>query len=206
MFEWWCAACRLVLEDAEYTIFTVTLFKRVEDEFRHKCREHHFTVREFKFDDEAVAKERADLQSLQAEQKRLYVRPAPASLLRPSLSLTHRTLTHSPRALYTLMFSGGYPLISLTHWSLTSFTATRWRPLYFRWFSLLLTNVWDGVRVASLQNLRAHVSLPLGRTTRNSGFCTSLEPSNRGLCCGAHAVQLFFNIIHYIHKCVFKMR
>lgn len=73
----WLCSCllfRVVVEDAEFTTYTVTLFKRVEDEFRHKCREHRFTVRDFKFDDEAVSKERSDLQNLQVEQKRLYVR------------------------------------------------------------------------------------------------------------------------------------
>jgi len=43
---------KLLKEDTEYGLFTVTLFKRVVEDFKNVAREKRFTVREFKLDEE----------------------------------------------------------------------------------------------------------------------------------------------------------
>jgi len=42
-----------VSEDPEFGLWTVTLFKRVTEDYKHAAREKRFTVREFKIDDES---------------------------------------------------------------------------------------------------------------------------------------------------------
>jgi len=44
---------KLIAEDNDYGLWTVTLFKRVVEDFKHASREKRFTVREFKIDDES---------------------------------------------------------------------------------------------------------------------------------------------------------
>ena len=41
---------RLIMTDEEYLLFGVTLFKKVVDEFKHKCGKHKFFVRDFTYD------------------------------------------------------------------------------------------------------------------------------------------------------------
>lgn len=41
---------RLIMKDDEYLLFGVTLFRKVVEEFRHKCGKHKFFVRDFTFD------------------------------------------------------------------------------------------------------------------------------------------------------------
>lgn len=35
-----CVCCRLLFEDGELGLYNVTVFKRVIDEYKHKCREN----------------------------------------------------------------------------------------------------------------------------------------------------------------------
>ena len=56
---------RLINEDGEYALYTVTLFRRVVDAFKTAARDNSFQVREFTFDAEEVqarAAERNDLE------------------------------------------------------------------------------------------------------------------------------------------------
>jgi V-type H+-transporting ATPase subunit C len=56
---------RLINEDGEYALYTVTLFRRVVDAFKTAARDNSFQVREFSFDAEEVqarAAERNDLE------------------------------------------------------------------------------------------------------------------------------------------------
>ncbi|CAF2634073.1 unnamed protein product [Rotaria sp. Silwood2] len=62
----------LVTQDQDYALFTVTLFQKTEDTFRHKCRENKFTVREFTFDEKALATEREKIRELETERQKLY--------------------------------------------------------------------------------------------------------------------------------------
>ncbi|KAJ9114834.1 hypothetical protein QFC20_001205 [Naganishia adeliensis] len=58
--------------DSEYTLQTVTIFKKVKDEFMHKCRENKFHTREFTWDEGAVEKQKQDMADLEAEEKELW--------------------------------------------------------------------------------------------------------------------------------------
>ncbi|CAF1074777.1 unnamed protein product [Rotaria sordida] len=62
----------LVTQDQDYALFTVTLFQKTEDTFKHKCRENKFTVREFTFDEKALANEREKIRELETERQKLY--------------------------------------------------------------------------------------------------------------------------------------
>ncbi|KAJ2617694.1 Vacuolar ATP synthase subunit C [Coemansia sp. RSA 1365] len=48
-----------ISEDSEYVLYSVVLFKRVIDEFSNKARDMRFIVRDFVYDEEAMAKDRA---------------------------------------------------------------------------------------------------------------------------------------------------
>ncbi|CAF0906391.1 unnamed protein product [Adineta ricciae] len=62
----------LVTQDQDYALFTVTLFQKTEDTFRHRCRENKFTVRDFTFDEKAMADEREKTRELEVERQKLY--------------------------------------------------------------------------------------------------------------------------------------
>lgn len=62
----------LIAQDQDYALFTVTLFQKTEDTFRHKCRENKFTVRDFTFDEKAMAAERDRIRELETERQKLY--------------------------------------------------------------------------------------------------------------------------------------
>ncbi|CAF2992692.1 unnamed protein product, partial [Rotaria sp. Silwood2] len=62
----------LIIQDQDYALFTVTLFQKTEDTFRHKCRENKFTVRDFTFDEKAFTNERDKIRELEIEQQKLY--------------------------------------------------------------------------------------------------------------------------------------
>lgn len=89
-----------IAQDDEFALFSVTLFRRVKDEFAQKAREkkcvatsasavcskrvadqllaydpaHRFIVRDFTYDEEAIEKQRRELENLLAEEKELWVR------------------------------------------------------------------------------------------------------------------------------------
>ncbi|KAJ3019931.1 hypothetical protein HKX48_001575 [Thoreauomyces humboldtii] len=58
-----------IAEDEEYALFTVVLFQRVVDEFTHKARENKFTVRDFKWDVQAMQLERKQLAEMGATER-----------------------------------------------------------------------------------------------------------------------------------------
>ncbi|XP_013388219.1 V-type proton ATPase subunit C 1-B [Lingula anatina] len=62
----------LLAEDNEYGLFTVTLFKRVVDEFKHHCREHKFIVRDFVYDEEQLMAGKNEISKLEADKKRQF--------------------------------------------------------------------------------------------------------------------------------------
>ncbi|GAA6032216.1 hypothetical protein JCM8097_007130 [Rhodosporidiobolus ruineniae] len=66
-------------EDDEFVLFSATIFRRVRDEFSQKAREKKFIVRDFTYDEEAIAKQRRELDSLVVEEKEMW-----ADLLRLS--------------------------------------------------------------------------------------------------------------------------
>ncbi|KAG0368847.1 Vacuolar ATP synthase subunit C, partial [Gamsiella multidivaricata] len=61
-----------IAEDDEYGLFTVTLFKRIVDDFTNKCREERFIVRDFKYSEDALEEQRRELQEMDASEKELW--------------------------------------------------------------------------------------------------------------------------------------
>lgn len=61
-----------VAEDEEFSLFTVTIFQRVLEEFTHRCREFRFTVREFKWDEAQLVKDKKELADIGANEKLLW--------------------------------------------------------------------------------------------------------------------------------------
>ncbi|GAA6049074.1 hypothetical protein JCM3770_003874 [Rhodotorula araucariae] len=66
-------------QDDEFALFSVTIFRRVKDEFAQKAREKKFIVRDFTYDEQAIEKQRRELEALVVEEKEMW-----ADLLRLS--------------------------------------------------------------------------------------------------------------------------
>ncbi|EDQ87695.1 uncharacterized protein MONBRDRAFT_9843 [Monosiga brevicollis MX1] len=55
---------KLVAEDAEYGLYTVTVFRKIVEDFKQNAREKKFVVRDFEFDAEEIAKDEHELNEL----------------------------------------------------------------------------------------------------------------------------------------------
>ncbi|NXW55243.1 VATC2 ATPase, partial [Eurystomus gularis] len=64
---------KMIAEDAEGGLFTVTLFRKVMDDFKVKARENRFMVREFYFDEKELKCEKEELMKLASDKKQQYV-------------------------------------------------------------------------------------------------------------------------------------
>ncbi|XP_074616107.1 V-type proton ATPase subunit C-like [Acropora palmata] len=63
---------RLVHEDNEHGLFTVTLFKKVVDEFKHHAREKKFLVRDFVYDEQALEAGKNEITKLESDKKKQF--------------------------------------------------------------------------------------------------------------------------------------
>lgn len=63
---------RLVWEDNEHGLFTVTLFKKVVDEFKHHAREKKFLVRDFVYDEQALEAGKNEITKLESDKKKQF--------------------------------------------------------------------------------------------------------------------------------------
>ncbi|KAM4694914.1 V-type proton ATPase subunit C 2 [Discoglossus pictus] len=63
---------KMIAEDAEGGLFTVTLFRKVIDEFKMKARENKFIVREFYFNEREMQNEKDEIIRLAADKKQSY--------------------------------------------------------------------------------------------------------------------------------------
>ncbi|KAK3808719.1 MAG: hypothetical protein J3Q66DRAFT_303995 [Benniella sp.] len=61
-----------IAEDDEYGLFTVTLFKRIADEFSNKCREERFIVRDFAYSEGALEEQKRELEEVDSSEKELW--------------------------------------------------------------------------------------------------------------------------------------
>uniref|UniRef100_A0A915LFN9 V-type proton ATPase subunit C n=2 Tax=Meloidogyne javanica TaxID=6303 RepID=A0A915LFN9_MELJA len=61
-----------IVEDQEHALYTVTLFKKVIDEYRANCREQKFIVRDFVYDEQSLKAGRSERDKLVQEKQRLY--------------------------------------------------------------------------------------------------------------------------------------
>lgn len=63
---------KLIAEDGEGGLFTVTLFRKVIDDFKTKAKENKFTVREFFYDENEIKREREEMARLLSDKKQQY--------------------------------------------------------------------------------------------------------------------------------------
>ena len=63
---------QMIYEDQEACLVTVTLFHKVVDEFKHKCREHKFVVRDFTYDEVEMEKSKNELKKLTTDKEKQY--------------------------------------------------------------------------------------------------------------------------------------
>lgn len=63
-----------VAEDSEYELWSVTLFKRVADDFKNAAREFKFIVRDFVYDPELTAKSESEKKEMEADLKKQWSR------------------------------------------------------------------------------------------------------------------------------------
>lgn len=62
----------LIYQDQEHGLFTVTLFRKVVDDFKYHCRENKFTVREFTYNEEELAAGKSEITKLATDKKKQF--------------------------------------------------------------------------------------------------------------------------------------
>ncbi|XP_072015913.1 V-type proton ATPase subunit C 1-A-like [Amphiura filiformis] len=63
---------RLIFEDQDHGLWTVTLFNKIVDEYKMHARENKFSVRDFTYDEKELAAGKVELNKLAADKKRQY--------------------------------------------------------------------------------------------------------------------------------------
>nr|KAF6307604.1 ATPase H+ transporting V1 subunit C2 [Myotis myotis] len=63
---------KLIFEDKEGGLFTVTLFRKVIDDFKARAKENKFMVREFYYDEKEITREREEMTRLLSAKKQQY--------------------------------------------------------------------------------------------------------------------------------------
>lgn len=63
---------RMLFEDGDLALYSVTLFKKVIDEFKHKCRENKFTVRDFVYNEEELKAGKEEIAKLSTDKKKQF--------------------------------------------------------------------------------------------------------------------------------------
>lgn len=61
-----------ITNDAEYTLFAVTTFKKTSAEFLHKCRESKWTPRDYKYVEGGKEEERKELDRVQKDERKVW--------------------------------------------------------------------------------------------------------------------------------------
>lgn len=62
-------SCVEITNDSEHYLYAITLFAKVVDEFKTRARENKFIMRDFKYDEEAMAKEKLEFKKLEQDLK-----------------------------------------------------------------------------------------------------------------------------------------
>lgn len=63
----------LVTQDQDFALYTVTLFKKVVEEFKLHAREKKFVVREFVYNEEELAAGKNEITKLVTDKKKQFV-------------------------------------------------------------------------------------------------------------------------------------
>lgn len=64
---------QFITQDHEYGLFSVTLFKKVAEEFKHHAREKKFVVRDFVYNEEELAAGKNEMTKLVTDKKKQFV-------------------------------------------------------------------------------------------------------------------------------------
>lgn len=64
---------QFITQDGEYGLFSVTLFKKVVEEFKHHAREKKFVVRDFVYNEEELAAGKNEMTKLVTDKKKQFV-------------------------------------------------------------------------------------------------------------------------------------
>lgn len=64
---------QMITQDNDYALCTVTLFKKVVDEFKLHARERKFVVREFTYNEEELAAGKNEITKLVTDKKKQFV-------------------------------------------------------------------------------------------------------------------------------------
>lgn len=62
-----------IAKDEDYTLFNVTVFKKIKEEYSQKCREKKFVVRDFIYNESEIEKSRTQQQEYEQHEKELWV-------------------------------------------------------------------------------------------------------------------------------------
>ncbi|KAF8316127.1 ATPase, V1 complex, subunit C [Clavulina sp. PMI_390] len=81
-----------ITQDDDFVLFRVIVFRKTRDEFTQKCRENKFNVREFSFEDDAVEKQRGEIERATTAEKELWSELL--RIARTSFSEGYKTLVH----------------------------------------------------------------------------------------------------------------
>ncbi|KAF7249587.1 hypothetical protein EG68_09777 [Paragonimus skrjabini miyazakii] len=63
---------RLIYEDQDNGLWTVTLFRKMIEDFKTRCRERRFIVREFEYDEKKIEESKTELSKLESDKKRQF--------------------------------------------------------------------------------------------------------------------------------------
>uniref|UniRef100_A0A8C1GZZ5 V-type proton ATPase subunit C n=1 Tax=Cyprinus carpio carpio TaxID=630221 RepID=A0A8C1GZZ5_CYPCA len=72
--EWFfiCSSVRLLFEDQDSGLFSVALFRKAIDDFKHKARENKFTVRDFQYNEEEMKADKEEMTRLSTDKKKQF--------------------------------------------------------------------------------------------------------------------------------------
>uniref|UniRef100_A0A3Q0R3L3 V-type proton ATPase subunit C n=1 Tax=Amphilophus citrinellus TaxID=61819 RepID=A0A3Q0R3L3_AMPCI len=62
----------LLFEDSDSGLFSVTLFRKATDDFKHKARENKFTVRDFQYNEEEMKADKEEMTRLSTDKKKQF--------------------------------------------------------------------------------------------------------------------------------------
>lgn len=65
---------QMIMQDSEYGLYTVSLFKKVVEEFKLHAREKKFIVRDFTYNEEELAAGKNEITKLVTDKKKQFVR------------------------------------------------------------------------------------------------------------------------------------
>uniref|UniRef100_A0AAQ6AB47 V-type proton ATPase subunit C n=1 Tax=Amphiprion ocellaris TaxID=80972 RepID=A0AAQ6AB47_AMPOC len=64
---------KLLFEDNDSGLFSVTLFRKAVDDFKHKARENKFTVRDFQYNEEEMKADKEEMTRLSTDKKKQFM-------------------------------------------------------------------------------------------------------------------------------------